>query len=61
MSTQIKQSLPDGITLVSADDLETWTLDIKVLDANPLYLDQIFKLVFKFSEQYPIGKKFSTT
>lgn len=52
---KIKESLPAGITLVSADDLETWYLDVKVLDANPLYLDKTFRLLFKFGDQYPIG------
>ncbi|KAJ4394199.1 hypothetical protein N0V93_003416 [Gnomoniopsis smithogilvyi] len=51
---KIKESLPAGITLVSADDLETWYLDVQVLDANPLYLDKTFRLLFRFSEQYPI-------
>ncbi len=45
-----------GITLVSADNFEEWLLDIKVLDQNPLYLDQTYRLKFKFSPQYPIGK-----
>lgn len=52
---KIKESLPAGITLVSADDLETWYLDVQVLDANPLYLDKTFRLLFRFGDQYPIG------
>lgn len=54
-SSKIKESLPAGIVLVSAEDLETWYLDIQVLDANPLYLDKTFRLSFKFGDQYPIG------
>lgn len=54
---QITSSLPDGICLVSADNLEEWYLDIKVLDNNPLYLDKTFRLLFRFGEQYPIGMK----
>lgn len=54
---QINSSLPDGISLVSADNLEEWYLDIKVLDSNPLYLDKTFRLLFRFGDQYPIGMK----
>ncbi len=31
-------------------------MDIRVLDANPLYKDQIYRLRFRFSTNYPIGK-----
>ncbi|KAJ0121527.1 ubiquitin-conjugating enzyme [Diaporthe amygdali] len=51
--TKITDNLPAGISLVSADDLETWYLDIKVLDDNPLYPD-IYRLMFRFGHQYPI-------
>ncbi|KAK0670368.1 putative ubiquitin-conjugating enzyme [Cercophora samala] len=47
-------SLPPGIELVSADNFEEWFLDIRVLDSNPLYLNQIYRLKFRFSAQYPI-------
>lgn len=30
-------------------------MDIQVLDHNPLYLDQIYRLRFRFSNNYPIG------
>ena len=30
-------------------------MDIRVLDANPLYMNQVFRLSFIFSESYPIG------
>ena len=30
-------------------------MDIRVLDNNPLYKDQIYRLSFIFSNQYPIG------
>lgn len=52
---QIQQSLPPGITLVSADDLKQWEMDIRVLDPNPLYLNQTFRARFTFSNNYPIG------
>ncbi|KIY00915.1 uncharacterized protein Z520_03581 [Fonsecaea multimorphosa CBS 102226] len=49
-----KQKLPPGIELVKADDFREWLVDIKVLDANPLYMNQTFRLSFLFSESYPI-------
>lgn len=52
---QINSSLPPGITLVSADNFEEWLLDIQVLDRNPLYLDQTYRLKFRFGSSYPIG------
>lgn len=52
---KIKNELPDGIILVSAEAFDEWYLDIKVLDSNPLYLDKIFRLLFKFGDSYPIG------
>lgn len=55
-SFQIHKSLPAGITLVKADDFETWLLDIKVLDENPIYQNQTYRLLFRFNEKYPIGK-----
>lgn len=51
---KIKQELPAGITLVSAENFEEWYLDVQVLDNNPLYLDKTFRLLFKFGDQYPI-------
>jgi ubiquitin-conjugating enzyme E2 W len=30
-------------------------MDIRVLDDNPLYMDQTYRLRFKFSNSYPIG------
>ena len=53
--SQIHGNLPPGITLVSAEGFEEWLLDLKVLDANPLYMNQVYRLKFKFSPQYPIG------
>lgn len=52
--TKINGSLPPGIALVQADDFEQWLLDIRVLDDNPLYKNQTFRLKFRFSKQYPI-------
>ena len=50
-----KQKLPPGITLVRADDFQEWQMDIEVLDTNPIYSGQIFRLSFIFSSNYPIG------
>jgi ubiquitin-conjugating enzyme E2 W len=52
---QIHGTLPPGITLVSAEGFEEWLLDLRVLDANPIYANQTYRLKFKFSSQYPIG------
>ncbi|MCJ1226066.1 hypothetical protein MMC12_002715 [Toensbergia leucococca] len=55
VSLQINQfPLPPGIDLVSADDFKEWRMDIRVLDPNPLYLNQTFRLRFRFSNNYPI-------
>ncbi|KAL3419010.1 ubiquitin conjugating enzyme [Phlyctema vagabunda] len=51
---KIHGSLPPGITLVTAEGFEEWLLDIKVLDANPLYMNETYRLKFKFSPSYPI-------
>lgn len=55
---KIKEGLPAGISLVSAESFDEWYLDIKVLDDNQLYLDKIFRLLFRFGDQYPIGMLF---
>ncbi|RMZ85039.1 hypothetical protein DV738_g7, partial [Chaetothyriales sp. CBS 135597] len=55
-----KQKLPPGIELVKADDFHEWQMDIRVLDDNPLYKGQIFRLSFIFNNQYPIGKLLAT-
>jgi len=51
---KIHGNLPPGITLVTAEGFQEWLLDIKVLDENPLYLNQTYRLKFKFSQSYPI-------
>ncbi|KAK0745958.1 ubiquitin-conjugating enzyme/RWD-like protein [Schizothecium vesticola] len=51
---KINNSLPPGIELVSAENFDEWTLDIRVLDDNPLYRGQIHRLKFKFGTTYPI-------
>ncbi|KAL1952579.1 hypothetical protein VTO42DRAFT_4716 [Malbranchea cinnamomea] len=51
---KMQSSIAPGISLVKADNLEEWQMDIRVLDANPLYADQTFRLKFTFSRNYPI-------
>ncbi|KAG8527018.1 uncharacterized protein KY384_008447 [Bacidia gigantensis] len=51
---KIQQSLPPGINLVNADNFQEWNMDIRVLDSNPLYQNQIYRLRFRFSKSYPI-------
>lgn len=55
MCIQLNTGLPPGIDLVAADNFDEWLLDIRVLDDNPIYRDQIYRLKFKFTRQYPIG------
>ncbi|KAF4505300.1 hypothetical protein G6O67_007264 [Ophiocordyceps sinensis] len=49
-----KHGLPPGIELVNGDNLKELTLDIRVLDTNPLYKDQTYRLKFLFPDSYPI-------
>lgn len=51
---QLQGQLPPGISLVTANDLREWAMDIAVLD-NPLYppTDR-YRLRFVFSTSYPI-------
>ena len=53
----MQDHVPPGIAIVKCDNLEEWQMDIKVLDENPLYLDQVYRLKFTFSNKYPIGKQ----
>ncbi|OHW92991.1 ubiquitin-conjugating enzyme [Colletotrichum incanum] len=39
--SKLNTGLPPGIDLISADNFEEWFMDIKVLDDNPLYKDQV--------------------
>ncbi|KAK6330220.1 hypothetical protein TWF730_004717 [Orbilia blumenaviensis] len=52
--SNIHKSLPPGIAIASTPDFTNWKMDIQVLDSNPLYADQIYRLNFKFSGSYPI-------
>jgi ubiquitin-conjugating enzyme E2 W len=46
--------LPPGISIVKSENFEEWQMDIKVLDANPLYQNEIYRLKFTFGSKYPI-------
>ena len=48
------EKLPPGITLIKADDFQTWLMDIQVMDSNPIYQGETYRLKFSFSPQYPI-------
>lgn len=51
---QLQDTLPPGITLVSAPDLREWTMDLTILD-NALYPPtETYRLRFQFSSSYPI-------
>lgn len=50
----LKQSPPPGISIHKADGLDQWLIDIVVLDNNPLYEDQTYRLEFTFSNSYPL-------
>ncbi|POR32065.1 Uncharacterized protein TPAR_07738 [Tolypocladium paradoxum] len=49
-----QHGLPPGIELVDGDNLREWFLDIRVLDSNPIYQGQTYRLRFQFPEAYPI-------
>ena len=53
---KLHKDLPPGIALAQADGFDEWFMDISVPDANPLYVNQTFRLKFKFSEEYPISE-----
>ncbi|TGO84352.1 hypothetical protein BPOR_0515g00050 [Botrytis porri] len=57
--TKIHQSLPPGITLVSAEDFKEWLVDICVLDSNPLYQGETYRIKLVFTPNYPIGTSLS--
>lgn len=48
-------SLAPGISIAKAENLEEWQMDIQVLDSNPLYYGQTYRLKFTFNSSYPIG------
>jgi ubiquitin-conjugating enzyme E2 W len=52
--SKLHDHLPPGISLISAENYEQWTVDIRVLDDNPLYKDQTYRLKLRFSQSYPI-------
>ncbi|KAF2707553.1 UBC-like protein [Pleomassaria siparia CBS 279.74] len=52
--SKLHDKLPPGISLICADDLKEWLMDIRVIDTNPLYQDEVYRLKFVFSQSYPI-------
>lgn len=53
---KVNSQMAPGITLVSAENLETWVLDIQILDDNPIYQGKTYRLQLNFTSNYPIGK-----
>lgn len=51
----MQNNLPPGISIVKSDNFEEWLMDIRVLDYNPLYANETYRLKFTFSSKYPIG------
>lgn len=51
---KLQGPLPPGITLISAENLQTWVMDIRVMDDNPIYRGQTYRLTFTFTSNYPI-------
>lgn len=51
---QDPSKVPPGIELISTDNFQEWLVDIRVLDDNPLYKGDTYRLKFRFSETYPI-------
>jgi ubiquitin-conjugating enzyme E2 W len=45
---------PAHITLVEANDLETWQIDLEVNNDNPLYTGKTFRLQFIIGPNYPV-------
>lgn len=51
----MKEHLPPGITIAKSENLEEWHMDLQVLDDNPLYQNETYRLKFTFGSKYPIG------
>ncbi|KAF2266064.1 UBC-like protein [Lojkania enalia] len=52
--SKMQGKLPPGIEVVKAEDFSEWLMDIKVVDSNPLYAGETYRLKFAFSSNYPI-------
>ena len=52
-----KDGMPPGIELIDRTDNVDgdWFLDIRVLDQNPIYEGEVYRLKFRFPKMYPIG------
>jgi len=49
----LREECPAGITLLSAEDLKSWTLSLELLGES-LFKDEVFALRFTFGSRYPI-------
>lgn len=51
---KLRTGLAPGLTLVKADDFQEWLVDVRVVDNNPIYAGECYRLKFTFSDKYPI-------
>ncbi|KAF1351117.1 ubiquitin-conjugating enzyme [Delphinella strobiligena] len=51
---KVNSQMAPGITLVSAENLESWVMDIQILDDNPIYQGKTYRLQLNFTSNYPI-------
>lgn len=54
-NVKVNSQMAPGITLVSAENLESWVMDIQILDDNPIYQGKTYRLQLNFTSNYPIG------
>jgi len=52
--SKMQGHLPPGIELIKVEDFKEWLVDLRVLDQNPLYENEVYRLKFTFSKNYPI-------
>jgi len=52
--SKMQGQVPPGIELIKVDDFKEWLVDLRVLDQNPLYEGEVYRLKFTFGKNYPI-------
>jgi ubiquitin-conjugating enzyme E2 W len=55
----LRSNLPPGVELIRAEDFAEWLMDIRVVDSNPIYAGEVYRLKFTFSPNYPIEVRLS--
>ncbi|ETS61913.1 hypothetical protein PaG_04023 [Moesziomyces aphidis] len=53
LSKELVKGLPEGFSIIKADDFQEWQFSIEVL-GNSLYQGDRFALRFRFSDTYPM-------